>query len=101
MLKTTLNTDLAFGTGLVAAHSGFSLHAGVAVGGGERRKLERLARCIARPPIAQDRLRLNDLGQVVYELKRPYSDGTSHIVMSPLELLEKITAILDISNSII
>lgn len=94
VLKSIPNTDHAFGTGLVATHSGFSLHAGVAVGGGERKKLEKLARYIARPPIAQDRLRLNDLGQVVYELKKPYSDGTSHIVMSPLELLEKITAII-------
>ncbi len=94
MLKTISNTDCARGAGLVATHSGFSLHAGVAVAGGERKKLERLARYIARPPIAQDRLRLNDLGQVVYQLKKPYSDGTSHIVMSPLELLEKITAII-------
>ena len=67
---------------------------GVAVGGGERKKLERLARYIARPPIAQDRLRLSDTGHVIYQLKKPYSDGTSHIVMSPLELLEKITAII-------
>ena len=94
VLKTIPNTDHASGTGLVAAHSGFSLHAGVAVGGGERKKLERLARYIARPPIAQDRLRLSDTGQVIYQLKKPYSDGTSHIVMSPLELLEKITAII-------
>ena len=80
--------------GVVASHAGFSLHAGVAVDGGERKKLEKLARYIARPPIAQDRLRLSDTGQVVYELKKPYRDGTSHIVMSPLELLEKITAII-------
>lgn len=94
VLKTIPSADHASGTGLVATQSGFSLHAGVAVGGGERKKLEKLARYIARPPIAQDRLRLNDLGQVVYALKKPYSDGTSHIVMSPLELLEKITAII-------
>lgn len=94
VLKTIPNTDHASGTGLVATHSGFSLHAGVAVGGGERKKLEKLARYIARPPIAQDRLRLSDTGQVIYQLKKPYSDGTSHIVMSPLELLERLTAII-------
>jgi len=99
VLKTMPNTDLTSGSGLVASQSGFSLHAGVAVGGGQRKKLEKLARYIARPPIAQDRLRLSDTGQVIYQLKKPYSDGTSHIVMSPLELLEKITAILDISKS--
>ena len=94
VLKTIPNTDHGSGSGLVVSQSGFSLHAGVAVGGGQRKKLEQLARYIARPPIAQDRLRLNDMGQVVYELKKPYSNGTSHIVMSPLELLEKITAII-------
>lgn len=82
VLKTIPNTDHASGAGLVTAHSGFSLHAGVAVGGGERKKLEKLARYIARPPIAQDRLRLSDTGQVIYQLKKPYSDGTSHIVMN-------------------
>jgi len=94
VLKTISNTDHTSGTGLIATQSRFSLHAGVAVGGGERKKLKKLARYIARPPIAQDRLRLNDLGQVVYQLKKPYSDGISHIVMSPMELLEKITAII-------
>lgn len=82
--------------GLVAERSGFSLHAGVAIS--DRKKLEKLARYIARPPIAVDRLRLNEKGQVVYELKKPYSDGTSYIVMSQLELLEKITAIIPRPN---
>jgi hypothetical protein len=39
---------------------------------------------IARPPIAHERLKLSDCGQVVYELKTPYRDGTTHVVMSPL-----------------
>ena len=51
---------------------------------GERKKLERLCRYIARPPISNERLKLSDCGQVVYELKTPYRDGTTHIVMSPL-----------------
>lgn len=37
VLKTTPTMDHSSGAGLVAAHSGFSLHAGVAVGGGERK----------------------------------------------------------------
>jgi hypothetical protein len=40
---------------------------------------------IARPPVAHERLKLSDCGQVVYELKTPYRDGTTHVVMSPLE----------------
>lgn len=59
--------------------------------GSERQKL---CRYIARPAIALERLTLNANGQVVYSLKKPYDDGTTHIVMAPLELLEKIAAII-------
>ena len=30
----------------------------------------------------------------MYKLKRPYDDGTSHIVMSPTELMEKLASIV-------
>ena len=36
---------------------------------------------------ANERLKLTDCGQVVLTLKTPMRDGTTHIVMSPLELL--------------
>jgi hypothetical protein len=65
--------------------NGFSLHANVSCARGERKKLERLCRYIARPPVAHERLKLSDCGQVVYELITPYRDGTTHVVMSPLE----------------
>lgn len=94
VLKTLPDQDHSATRGLVAKHSGFSLHAGVACRGDERPKLERIARYIARPAIAEDRLSINDKGQVVYRLKRPYDDGTTHIVMEPMELLEKIAAII-------
>jgi hypothetical protein len=51
-------------------------------------------RYIARPAIATERLSVNSRGQVVYRLKKPYDDGTSHIIMEPLELLEKLAAIV-------
>ena len=80
--------------GLVANISGFSLHAGVAVSGSDRKGIERIARYIARPPIALDRLSLNSKGQVVYRLKKPFSDGSTHIIMQPLELIEKLAALV-------
>ncbi|MCO6426611.1 transposase [Nitrosomonas communis] len=43
---------------------------------------------ITRPAIANERLALNDAGQVVLTLKTPYRDGTTHIVMSPLEFMQ-------------
>lgn len=93
-LRTVPEQDHNAKSGLVAKNSGFSLHAGVQVAGNERQKLEKLCRYIARPAIALERLSLNANGQVVYSLKKPYDDGTTHIVMSPLELLEKIAAII-------
>jgi len=61
--------------------AGFSLHAGVATQAHERAKLERLCRYITRPAISMKRLSLTGNGQVRYELKTPYSDGTTHIVL--------------------
>jgi hypothetical protein len=91
--------------------NGFSLHADVSCGRGERKKLERLCRydvqgstsvaggrmpgaTIARPPIAHERLKLSDCGQVVYELKAPYRDGTTHVVMSLLEWMQRLAALV-------
>ena len=33
-------------------------------------------------------------GQLSYELKRRWSDGTSHVLFEPLELLEKLVALM-------
>jgi hypothetical protein len=68
----------------VNAH-GFSLHAAVRWGADQRKELEQLCRYITRPAIANERLKLNRAGQVVLQLKSPYKDGTTHIVMEPLE----------------
>ena len=62
--------------------------------GNEREKIEKLCRYIARPAIALERLSVNQRGQVVYTLKKPYSDGTTNIVMTPIELLERLAAIV-------
>ena len=53
-----------------------------------------LCRYIARPAIANDRLTLNRAGDVVLQLKSPYHDGTAHIVMSPLELVRRLAALV-------
>ena len=72
----------------VNAH-GFSLHAGVRCAMNQRKELEHLCRYITRPAIANERLALNSVGQVVLTLKTPYRDGTTHIVMSPLEWMAR------------
>lgn len=53
----------------------------------QREKLERLCRYASRPPIAVERLALTSSGQVRHQLKTPYRDGTTHIVLDPLDLM--------------
>jgi len=37
---------------------------------------------MARPPIAQERLSVDGDGLIVYQLKRPFTDGTTHVSRS-------------------
>jgi len=74
-----------------ATADGFSLHAGVAAGADERKKVERLCRYIARPAIATGRLSLTAQGQLRYTLKTPYRDGTTHVVFEPLDFMARDT----------
>lgn len=66
--------------------AGFSLHAGVAAKAYERGKLERLCRYIARPAVSEKRLSLTPTGNVRYQLKTPYRDGTTHVIFRPAGL---------------
>ncbi len=49
---------------------------------------------ITRPAIANERLKRNSAGDVVLQLKSPYQDGTTHIVMSPLEFMQRLAALV-------
>ncbi len=60
----------------------------------QRVELEQLCRYITRPAIANERLKRNRAGQVVLQLKSPYKDGTTHIVMEPLEFMERLAALV-------
>ena len=78
----------------VARVAGFSLHAGVAAARHERRKLERLCRYITRPAIAEPRLSLTLAGNVRYQLKTPYRDGTTHVIFEPLDFMARLAALV-------
>jgi ribosomal protein S27E len=80
--------------GNLAKTAGFSLHAGVAAKAHQRRKLERLCRYIARPAVATDRLALTRQGYVRYQLKTPYRDGTTHIILEPLDFIARLAALV-------
>ena len=75
-------------------HGGMSLHADVAVPARDRRRLERLCRYVARPPLALDRLEAMADGRLAYRLKTPWRDGTTHVVMERHELLERLAPLI-------
>jgi hypothetical protein len=62
-----------------ASVGGVSLHANVAVPARDRRRLERLARYVARPPVSTQRLSRLDDGRLLYRLKHRWRDGTTHV----------------------
>ena len=82
------------GDDLVSQQAGFSLHAGIACKSHQRKKLERLCRYITRPAIAERRLSLANNGNVVIALKTPYDDGTTHVVLSPMEFMGRLAALV-------
>jgi hypothetical protein len=76
----------------VAQAAGFSLHAGLGIEADARAKLERLCRYVSRPAIAAERLALTERGDVRLQLKTAYRDGTTHVILEPLDLLDVRTA---------
>ena len=74
--------------------TGFSLHAGVAARAKERAKLERLCRYVTRPPVSTKRLSLTRNGQVHYELKTPWRNGTTHVIFEPLDFISRLAALV-------
>lgn len=73
---------------------GFSLHANTHVPAHRRDQLERLMRSTARGAVSLERLAQDANGDLVYTFTHPWSDGTVGIRLSPLELLEKLAALV-------
>ena len=92
-LQTLPACDQAFDDG-VGKVAGFSLHAGVSARADQRQKLERLCRYISRPAISEKRLSLTPNGNVRYELKTPYRDGTTHVIFEPLDFIARLAALV-------
>ena len=87
------NPDVPQSQGCVSAQ-GFSLHADTFCASHQRQKLEQLCRYITRPALGHKRLRRTPAGEVVLQLKTPYRDGTTHLVMTPLEFLQRLAALV-------
>ena len=78
----------------MASIGGFSLHAGTVCEPWQRSRLERLCRYITRPPIATKRLSVDTQGRVVYRYKRPFRDGSTHVVLEPFDFLARLAALV-------
>ena len=73
---------------------GVNVHAGAAIDGRDRKRLERLCRYIARPPLAQERLEEHGDGRLRYRFKRPWRNGTYAVVLEPLDLVARLVALV-------
>ena len=47
-----------------------------------------------RPALANERVQTNAAGQVVLKLKTPWRDGSTHLVLSPLEFMQRLAALV-------
>ena len=70
------------------------MHAAVRCGAEDRPALAQLRPHITRPALANERVHTNAAGQVVLKLKTPWRDGTTHLVMSPLEFMQRLAALV-------
>ncbi|MCZ8167094.1 MAG: transposase [Pseudomonadota bacterium] len=93
-LRGAMPREVTARQALCAEVDGFSLHAAVRVEAHERKRLERLCRYITRPALSDERIQVNAAGQVQLELKTPWRDGTTHLVMSPLEFMQRLAALV-------
>jgi len=60
----------------------------------ERDELERLCRYIARPAVSAKRSSMTRNGQVRYELKTPWRNGTTHVIFEPLDFISRLVALI-------
>ena len=81
-----------------ASVQGFSLHANTWVPAHRRDQLERLIRYTARGAVSLERLTQDAHGDLVYTFSHPWSDGTTGIRLSPVELLEKLAALVPLPH---
>src|SRR5206468_8167030 len=78
--------------------NGFSLHANTAIPAHRRDQLEQLIRYTARGAVSLERLQEDANGDLVYTFTHPWTDGTTGIRLSPLELLEKLAALVPLPH---
>jgi hypothetical protein len=74
--------------------NGFSLHANASTNTLARDRLEKLIKYIARGPFSNDRIEITPERKVQLKLKTAYLDGTSHLLLTFGEFIEKLVALI-------
>jgi hypothetical protein len=54
--------------------------------------ITRLMKLLTRPAFSDERVQINATGQVELKLKTTWRDGTTHLVMSPKEFMQRLAA---------
>jgi hypothetical protein len=54
---------------------------------------------MARGPLSNERLEITDTGQVKLKLKTRWVDGTSYLLFTPGEFIEKLSALVPVTSS--
>ncbi len=93
-LKTLSETNHRETKPFLSRYSGFSLNKGVSTKAHQREKPERICRYISRPGLSEQRLSLNSRGKVIYQLKTPYENGTTRIILDPLDFLSRLASLV-------
>ncbi len=60
----------------------------------DRKRLEQLCLYVTRPALPDDRVQVHPAGQVELKPKTRWRDGTTHRVMSPLEFMQRLAALV-------
>ena len=74
--------------------NGFSLHANTSINTHQRERLFNLIQYVARGPLSNKRLEITQDGKVKLELKTAWSDGTTHLLFTFCEFIEKLAALI-------
>ena len=83
-----------FASTLLARQPGFSLHAATRCEANQRDKLEKLCRYFTQPAIANERLSMNECGQVIYRFKQPLREGTIQVMLDRLDFIARLAALV-------
>jgi len=89
-----VNSEAAIPSKRCAEVAGFNVHANTCVRASDRERLEHLVKYLARPPIANDRLTELPDGRLALRFKQAWRDGTSHVVFTPHELIERLIPLI-------